>query len=303
MVPPATADKILGVMQLLEGPADGVRLAALVSGGLAKLAGANGPATADLAWDGKAWSPAAKMAPDAKIPAWKPADAVADEMVRAEALQADLQANAKDIKSESGKPIVDLAKAEVAALSDLARQDEFAQPVGEVKPVEKPLEGPNVSGVVKPVTTSRTVPHRVQLWLAPAGAGVAATEGREWIYHVQMAHARAGHGGAFYYVAYADTDGDGQPDRLIARSPLAMSAKDGGWTEWSFASSEHMVFVGNAWIDGATEIFFAEGGAGQEAAWTGLSRDVDVSALFCGLPNLRLSKQAFLTNLRYQIQP
>ena len=301
--PPKTSENITGVMQLMSGPADGVRFAALVSGKLATLAGAEKPATVALTWDGKAWLPAAKIAPDAKLPAWKPATVVAAEKARTEAVLADLQANAAKATSENGKPLADLAKAEVAGLDDLARQDEFVQPAGEVRPVEKPLEGQGVTGIAKPLTASRTVPHRVQVWLAPAGAGMAAVQGREFTYDVQMAHARAGRAGACYYVAYADTNGDGLPDQLIARSPLAMCARDGGWTGWSFSSSEHVVFVGNAWADGATEVFFAEAGPGQEEAWTGISHDVDISALFCGLPNVRMSKQTFLTNIRFRVQP
>lgn len=302
--PSTTTQGVAAVMHWLMGPSDEVkRLDALLKGELVALPRGGEPVSAALAWDGQAWKPWVEIPADAKIPAWKPANMVAGEKARGEDLLDRLQANAPDAKSESGKPLVDLLKAEVAGLADLARLEEFAQPIGEVKPVEKPLEGAGVSGIAKPLTASRTVPHRVQLWLAPAGAGMPGMEGREFNYSLQMAHARAGRTGAFYYVAYADTNGDGLPDRLIARSPLAMSTKDGGWTGWSFSSSEHMVFVGNAWLDGATEVFFAEAGPGQEAAWTGISRDVNVSALFCGLPNLRLSKKAFLTNVRYQVQP
>lgn len=82
--------------------------------------------------------------------------------------------------------------------------------------------------------------HRVQAWPLPVGKGKRT-------YSVAMAHAEAGVFGEFRYVAYADTDGDGVPDKLIARSPLAQSQKSGGWTSWTFTTSYERVFVGNTW--------------------------------------------------------
>ena len=67
--PPTTSENVLAVMQLLDGPADGTRLAALVSGKLAALATAEGPATVALTWDGKAWLPTGKVIGGLVMPA------------------------------------------------------------------------------------------------------------------------------------------------------------------------------------------------------------------------------------------
>ncbi len=86
----------------------------------------------------------------------------------------------------------------------------------------------------------QVLPHRVQAWRLPPGRGRRT-------YRVSMAHPEAGLLGGFRYVAYADTDGDGAPDRLIARSPAVVAAEAGGRTEWRFTTDHETVFVGNAW--------------------------------------------------------
>jgi hypothetical protein len=100
-----------------------------------------------------------------------------------------------------------------------------------------------VLGPSGPITDRRVLPHRLQVWKLPPGRGART-------YRVSMAHAEAGELGGFHYVAYADTDGDGRPDKLIARSPLAAADRAGGWTRWSFATEHQAVFVGNTWRRG-----------------------------------------------------
>jgi len=86
----------------------------------------------------------------------------------------------------------------------------------------------------------RVLPHRVQAWRMPARRGRRT-------YLVSMTHAEAGDLGTFRYVAYADTDGDGAPDKLIAHSPAATARRAGGRTQWRFATDHETVFIGNTW--------------------------------------------------------
>ncbi|HOO77930.1 MAG TPA: glycosyltransferase family 39 protein [bacterium] len=64
---------------------------------------------------------------------------------------------------------------------------------------------------------------------------------------VEMAHARPGAEGSFRMAAYADEDGDGLPDRLLAESPLLESERAGEWSRWEFTSPGGRIFVGSRW--------------------------------------------------------
>ncbi len=86
----------------------------------------------------------------------------------------------------------------------------------------------------------QVLPHRLQVWKLPPGTGRRT-------YDVRMAHAEPGRLGGFHYIVFADTDGDGQPDQLVARSPLATADRVGGWTRWSFTTDRTALFVGNTW--------------------------------------------------------
>ena len=96
-----------------------------------------------------------------------------------------------------------------------------------------------------------------------------------------MAHAEAGTFGAFYYVAYADSTGDGLPDTPLARSPLAASERPGQWTSWRFTTDAERVFIGHAWpnVDNAVYCRRTTG-----ANWRILSRDLYVAPVFGALP-------------------
>ena len=148
-------------------------------------------------------------------------------------------------------------------------------------------------GVVTPVKRRRCLPYRVQVWRLAAGKGRRT-------YRLTMAHPEAGTYGAFHYVAYADTDGDGRPDKLIARSPLAAARTPGGWSTWNFTTSHPAVFVGNAWPYADTAVYAARSGEGG-ANWRGLSSEVYVSGLFGAVPGTRLAHWPYLTNLRVRV--
>ncbi|HPJ72245.1 MAG TPA: hypothetical protein PK636_06150, partial [bacterium] len=52
---------------------------------------------------------------------------------------------------------------------------------------------------------------------------------------------------SFRMAAYADEDGDGLPDRLLAESPLLESERAGEWSRWEFTSPGGRIFVGSRW--------------------------------------------------------
>ncbi|MDP8237182.1 MAG: glycosyltransferase family 39 protein [Candidatus Erginobacter occultus] len=84
---------------------------------------------------------------------------------------------------------------------------------------------------------------------------------------VELAHARAGEEGAFRFVVYADTEGDGLPDRLVGESPLLRSERPDQWSRWEFTAPGGRIFVGSRWPLGAWVFIGAppwpEGGLGE----------------------------------------
>ncbi len=64
---------------------------------------------------------------------------------------------------------------------------------------------------------------------------------------VEIAHAAAGREGGFWIVAYADTSGDGKPDREIARSDYLTSEAPAQWSSFTFKTEEERIFVGCTW--------------------------------------------------------
>jgi hypothetical protein len=128
--------------------------------------------------------------------------------------------------------------------------------------------GQDVGGIVAPLATPAVCPHRVQIWQTPQAQGQRTVR-------VSMAHTEAGEAGAFRYVAYADTDGDGNPDKLLAVSPPAVAQKPGEWTDWSFPTEQPRVFVGNAWENADTPVYCAPAREGEgRDNWRTLSTDV-----------------------------
>ena len=64
---------------------------------------------------------------------------------------------------------------------------------------------------------------------------------------VEVAHPLADQEGGFHIAAWADTDGDGIPDREIARSPFFAVRHPGDWSSFEFATERKKIFVGNSW--------------------------------------------------------
>jgi len=146
----------------------------------------------------------------------------------------------------------------------LAMEVRFPTPTGRVTASKLDKSWKSANGIAEPIEEVRILPHRVQVWSAGPGRGRRT-------YHVTMAHAEAGAFGAFYYVAYCDSDGDGLPDKPIARSPLAHAEEPGRWTAWSFTTEAENVFIGQAWPSADTTIYCRQA-SGSE--WRNLGRQV-----------------------------
>jgi hypothetical protein len=78
---------------------------------------------------------------------------------------------------------------------------------------------------------------------------------------VEIAHAEAGDNGAFEIVAFADTNGDGQPDQEIARSEKFKAEKPGDWSGLEFTTAEKRIFVGCAWPGREGAVIYRGNGA------------------------------------------
>ena len=77
---------------------------------------------------------------------------------------------------------------------------------------------------------------------------------------VEMAHGAAGDEGGFNIIAYADTDGDGKPDKKVAESEFLTGEIAGEWSSFTFTTAEKNLFVGNSWPpDNDTAIFRGNG--------------------------------------------
>ena len=287
-----------------------------------------------MTWNGKAWvveraAPRPKPAPAAAEPPKPKTDAeiLAAEIRRVEAVLSVLAGRLRDLDHAAAQAQRDLQKAKGTPAEDAAQRAlaaarsgrdhcvravehyqavlsalrgaagsgraEVGKPSGSVK--ARPQNGASAKaggGVVRPVGQGRVLSHRVQVWRLPPGSGKRT-------YRIWMAHPEAGPLGSFYYVACADTDGDGRPDRQIARSPLAAAEQPGQWTQWEFTTSEPAVFVGNAWTNPWTQVYW-QAGTEHGGNWHGLPNEVWVAPFWGG----RFRKGGgwgFLTNLRYRV--
>ncbi len=178
------------------------------------------------------------------------------------------------------------------ALIGVTGDKDFGQPAGRLEQLRRPPGKGNI-GIVEPTVQRAVLPHRVQVWKLPRRRGRRNCA-------VAMAHPEAGRFGAFYYVAYADTDGDGRPDKLIARSPLASADAPGNWTRWSFITSEPVVFVGNAWPEETAGVYCTRTKP-RTTNWRGLEAEVFVAPLIGVTPKRKWTWQPYLTNIRINV--
>ncbi len=180
------------------------------------------------------------------------------------------------------------------AMQSQGRENAQSLPTG-IKPVGRIVAGRQLTengrddlplsdamGVEKPIAQAGPLNHRVQIWKLPD----SQADGMRTV-RVAMAHPAAGADGAFRYVAYADTDADGKPDKLLAVSPFAQASQPGGWSSWAFQTDAPDVYVGNTWQNAATPIYGQVPTQQQlRSDWRTLDSDVWFSgaldADFCG---------------------
>jgi len=77
---------------------------------------------------------------------------------------------------------------------------------------------------------------------------------------VKIMHAVAGERGGFNIIAYADTTGDGKPDKELARSDFFISSDPGEWSDFEFTTNEKRIFIGNTWPQGSNAFVFRGNG-------------------------------------------
>ncbi|HDL63896.1 MAG TPA: hypothetical protein ENH12_00755 [Proteobacteria bacterium] len=77
---------------------------------------------------------------------------------------------------------------------------------------------------------------------------------------VEMAHGAAGDEGGFNIIAYADTNGDGKPDKKIAESKFLTGEKAGAWSSFTFSTGEKSLFVGSSWPSDNNTVTFRGNG-------------------------------------------
>jgi len=227
----------------------------------------------------------------AQIEANRARTAAGDEQARASAQKAATKAkiarnNCTKALGEAEQHLADLLAGKV--LAPTAR----GVSGGQLAPA---VRTPRGAGVIRPVEDSAVLPHRVQVWPLEAGTGRRT-------YRISMAHTEAGIYGAFYYVAYADTNGDHAPDKLIARSPLAQADRAGGWTVWTFETDAQRVFAGNTWQrDDTTQFSRKRKRHDRNKNWSGLPDEIYVSGFFGGMPTTRHKFWPYLHNIRVQL--
>ena len=219
-------------------------------------------------------------------------------LARAKGTDAEASASKTLAKAtEHRKTLLDairLYELQLKGLSDSA-PDQAPRPTGKVTSTQPVRADKRVLGLDEQIDDAQTLPHKVQVWGLPRAKGQRG-------YSVAMAHPEAGPFGAFHYVAYADTNADQRPDKLIARSALAVSDVAGGWTNWDFTTSEPVVFVGNAWSDPDTSVYFAPRPREYiNDHWYGLSDEVYVSGFFGGVPDYPYPYGPYLTNIRVRV--
>ena len=281
-----------------------------------------------LVWNGKAWVAPDRPAKSRKTKAAAPPrkssqDAVAQEIKRLQQILNNLRGRLKDCdhivaqgrrdlkKTKDAKQAaaidkrialgerdrelcleaVKLYETQLAALKTVIKEGHLAKPAGKIRVSPRcPLA--DGAGVRKLVAGKRVLPHRTQVWKLPPGKG-------ERTYEISISHPEAGRLGAFHYVAYADTDGSGKPDKLLACSPLAVAQTPGGWSCWKFTTTHPVVFIGQTWARADTTVSCRRTDD-VSANWKGLSREIYVSGFFGGMPTTR-QFWPYLSNVRVRI--
>ena len=279
----------------------------------------------ELTWNGTAWiAPQDRPKPSAQPGGTTKMPAIQQEVRKTEAVLSALNERLKQhdhavAQAERKLTSVKGAEAEAAAAQDLkkARQDRekllatikqykrtldalkdaaggknTARPTGKVEHLRRPPAkadlGPAGANARKAI-----LPHRVLVRKLPPGKGKRT-------YVVCMRHCEAGRFGALYYIAYADTNGDGTPDKLIARSDLAAAEAPGQWTQWTFTTSEPSVFAGCAYLEATAGAYRRRAPAATKDQPRG-GTEVYVGSFFGTVPKHRKTSWPYLSNIRIHV--
>lgn len=178
------------------------------------------------------------------------------------------------------------------AMKDAAGGKNAARPTGKVEHLRRPPAKADL-GAAEATARKAILPHRVLVRKLPPGKGKRR-------YIVCMRHSEAGRFGALYYIAYADTDGDGTPDKLIARSNLASAKAPGEWTQWTFTTSEPSVFAGCAYLEATAGAYRRRAPTATKDRRRG-GTEVYVGSFFGAVPRHRQTYWPYLGNIRIRV--
>jgi hypothetical protein len=205
------------------------------------------------------------------------------ETATARALR-DRLAQARELRRQALAARAQFAR-QVRALEALLAADEAFRPSGELSAAQAP------QGFSADAPTA-VLPCRMMV------LPLERLEGRR-TYEVASPHPEAGGEGEVVYVAFADTDGDGVPDRRLGVSAPARARRPGGWTRWRFSTDAESVFVGRAWarddVLHATTSWPAPVDGGPV-----IGEEVFVSGFFGGMPSDRRF-WPYISNLRVRL--
>ncbi len=287
----------------------------------------------DLAWNGAAWvAPQEGSSPSPPPPDPPATSAIKQETRRVEAVLKALKERLKQLDHTAAEEERELAsrkgtEPEAAAAQNLTKTAQDRKklletieqykrtlevlkdgkdhsripPTGKVERLRRPPEKSDF-GIVTPTTKKAVLPHRVHVWKLPPGKGKRT-------YAVSMKHPEAGRLGAFRYVAYADTNGDGAPDKFVAQSDLASAKTPGEWTQWTFSTSSPSVFAGCAWTEPTAGVY-CQRTSPDNKNWRGTDVEVYTAPYFGAVPRERWGKRGrkrggeywpYLGNIRIRV--
>lgn len=142
------------------------------------------------------------------------------------------------------------------------------------------------------VTSILDTGHQVQVWK------ILPPYNKQGRYKVSIKHALKGEKGAFYFIAFTDSNNDGIPDKEIGRSNKKVSTKDGMWSEWEFDVNSDSIFVGNCWNHKDEQVYYEM--KKDPSGYQGLSKRVYYSRKFNGIPK-RKAGPPRLTNIKVSL--
>lgn len=142
------------------------------------------------------------------------------------------------------------------------------------EPQPRPRQDPSSSSAPRPETPRLQIPHGSRMLTTDVFS--PGNQYHLWVWavkpnhrtgklvRVEAAHAVGGPQGGFFIIAYADTDGDGMPDREVAKSGFLIAGKTGQWSTFTFSAGEEPLFIGQAWAEDQEAVTFRGNGEWPE---------------------------------------